>query len=215
MEIYWKLNNQKTAFYTSIISIIIISSLVSIIISDKIKLAGKKTADSSEKTQQLSNSHLRSKDLFRTSNSTVIGQFLEQVSTNNEIPEAWEKPLMDILLNSITPEDRVENLYEMATRTALGFPRVQEECLNHLIYTIPDQQYNIFYKILTNNNIPLQQREVFLEKILTMRPDELCIPLCESLRNSENYRVTEICNKYLQDYENSTKAEIGAAGLRK
>ena len=206
---YLKLYIKNIGIYFITLSTIVILVAVYIHNTDKQNLFCEQSIDGlksppaeSKLIKSATNGH------FSNSNNIIgMENILDQKNVPTEIPEQWENPLMAILLNDkISPEDRVRKLCEMATTNAKGIPRVQEECLNHLLYTIPDEQSNTFYKLSTNGDIPAKLREDFLEKTLAMRPVSVCVPLCEALRYNQNYTIATLCAKYLQDISKSTNA---------
>jgi len=90
------------------------------------------------------------------------------------VPEEWEQPLFDILMNEEqSMDERNARLLELATGPARNVPSVQEECLMHLLFGIPDSNAPQFLAVATNPAIPVQMRAEFLKEALAMRPNEV------------------------------------------
>jgi hypothetical protein len=107
---------------------------------------------------------------------------------------------MDVLMNqSQSSQERAQGLIHMATVGACGVPRVQEECLKHLLYSLSDEDRELFKQLATDNSIPLGLRKAFLQQTLTLRPQELGVWLSESLRTNQETSLVSITQKYLQE----------------
>ena len=120
------------------------------------------------------------------------------------IPEEWEKPLFDILLDeNQTLDQRNARLIEMATGPAQGVPSVQEECVMHLAFGLPDAGGAQFLTVATNPAIPLEMRAGFLRQTLDMRPQELGEWLSTQLINHHEPAISGAARLYLLDLRNS------------
>ncbi len=122
------------------------------------------------------------------------------------VPEQWEKPLFDILLNEEqTMDERNARLLELATGPAKGVPAVQEECLMHLMYGIPDNNGAQFVEVATNSAIPVEMRAEFLKEALAIRPAELGEWISQQVTNHYEPAISSIARLYLLDLENVTR----------
>ena len=109
------------------------------------------------------------------------------------IPEEWEQPLFDILLNEeITMDQRNAGLIDLATGPAIGVPSVQEECLMHLVFGISDDNGAQFVAVATNPAIPVGMRAEFLKQALEMRPQELGKWLSQQVSNHYEPEISSI-----------------------
>ena len=114
------------------------------------------------------------------------------------IPEEWEKPLFDILLNEeLTMDQRNAGLIDLATGPAKGVPSVQEECLMHLVFGISDYNGAQFAAVATNPAIPVGMRAEFLKQALKMRPQELGEWLSQEVSNHYEADISAIGRLYL------------------
>ena len=114
------------------------------------------------------------------------------------IPEEWEKPLFDILLNEeLTMDQRNAGLIDLATGPAKGAPSVQEECLMHLVFGISDDNGAQFVAVATNPAIPVGMRAEFLKQALEMRPQELGEWLSQQVSNHYEPEISTIGRLYL------------------
>ena len=122
------------------------------------------------------------------------------------IPEEWEKPLFDILLNEeLTMDQRNARLLELATGAAKGVPSVQEECLMHLLFGLADDDGAQFAAVATNPAIPVGMRAEFLKQALEMRPQELGKWLSQQVSNHYEPEISTIARLYLLDLKDSSK----------
>jgi hypothetical protein len=88
----------------------------------------------------------------------LVGAFAAQPSFSSAgngqpelIPEEWEAPLFDILLDEKQDmNQRNARLLELATGAAKGVPSVQEECLMHLLFGLADDDGARFLAVATN-----------------------------------------------------------------
>ena len=120
------------------------------------------------------------------------------------IPEEWEEPLFDILLDEKqTMDQRNARLIEMATGPAQGVPSVQEECVMHLAFGLPDDVGAQFLAVATNTAIPLEMRAGFLKQTLEMRPQELGEWLSGQLINHQEPSISGAARLYLLDLRTS------------
>ena len=118
------------------------------------------------------------------------------------IPEEWEQPLFDILLNEeITMDQRNAGLIDLATGPAIGVPSVQEECLMHLVFGISDDNGAQFVAVATNPAIPVGMRAEFLKQALEMRPQELGEWLSQQVSNHYEPEISAIARLYLLDHK--------------
>ena len=114
------------------------------------------------------------------------------------VPEEWEEPLFGILMNEEqSMNERNARLLELATGPAKDVPAVQEECLMHLLFGIPDSNASQFLAVTTNSAIPLQMRVEFLKEALGMRPTELGEWLSQQLSNHYEPGISSIARLYL------------------
>ncbi|MFZ0435073.1 MAG: hypothetical protein WAL87_03755 [Chthoniobacterales bacterium] len=118
------------------------------------------------------------------------------------IPEEWESPLMDVLQNEKQGNnERVRGLIYIATVTARGVPSVQEECLKHLLYSLSDNDRDLFQLLSTTSSIPIEVRKRFLQQTLDLRPQDLCIWLSERLIKNQDAALVQIGQSYLKQVE--------------
>jgi hypothetical protein len=116
------------------------------------------------------------------------------------IPEEWEQPLFDILLNEdLTMDQRNAGLIDLATGPAKGVPSVQEECLMHLLFGISSNSGAQFVAVATNPAIPVGMRADFLKEALAMRPAELGEWLSQQVSNHHEPEISTIARLYLLD----------------
>ena len=124
----------------------------------------------------------------------------QETAETAPIPEEWEIPLMDALINqNQSSEERAQGLIRIATVGACGVPRVQEECLKHLLYSLSDEDRELFKLLATDNSIPLGLRTAFLQQTLALRPQELGVWLSESLSTNKETSLVSITKNYLQE----------------
>lgn len=116
------------------------------------------------------------------------------------IPEEWEKPLFDILLNEeLTMDQRNAGLINLATGPAKDVPGVQEECLMHLLFGLSSNSGAQFVAVATNPAIPVGMRAEFLKQALEMRPQELGEWLSEQVNNHYEPEISTVSRLYLLD----------------
>ena len=114
------------------------------------------------------------------------------------IPEEWEQPLFDILLNEeITMDQRNAGLIDLATGPAKGVPSVQEECLMHLLFGMSSNSGAQFVAVATNPAIPVGMRAEFLKQALEMRPQELGEWLSQQVSNHYEPEISAVARLYL------------------
>jgi hypothetical protein len=122
------------------------------------------------------------------------------------VPEEWEEPLFDILMNEEqSMADRNNRLLELATGPAKDVPEVQEECLMHLLFGIPDSNASQFLAVTTNSAIPLQMRVEFLKEALAMRPTELGEWLSQQVSNHYEAEISTVARLFLIDLSTADK----------
>ena len=116
------------------------------------------------------------------------------------IPEEWEAPLFDILLDEKQDmEQRNARLLELATGAAKDVPSVQEECLMHLLFGLTDDDGARFLAVATNSAIPTPMRAEFLKEALAMRPTELGEWLSQQVSNHHEAEISSVARLYLLD----------------
>lgn len=97
---------------------------------------------------------------------------------HDEIPAVWEDQLFDILeLGVEQMSERNARLIELATVSALGEPRVQQECLRHLAFGLPSSDIAQMISLATDARIPEQARAEFVSILLETRPDDVTVAL--------------------------------------
>jgi hypothetical protein len=127
---------------------------------------------------------------------------IQETGEATVIPEEWESPLMDVLQNEKQGKnERVRGLIYIATVSAKGVPSVQEECLKHLLYSLSDNDRDLFQLLSTSSSIPIEVRERFLQQTLDLRPQDLCIWLSESLIKNQDAALVQISQSYLKQVE--------------
>lgn len=125
---------------------------------------------------------------------------------SNLLSEEWEEPLFDILGNTNQDMDtRNQRLMELATNRGKLQPAVQQECLSHLLYGLPDSDLVRFTSIVTAPSIPIQMRMDFLNETFNLRPAELNEPLAKNLLSHPESQINNLARLYLIDLENSKK----------
>jgi hypothetical protein len=134
---------------------------------------------------------------------TFVTQPSETINNRDEstlVPEEWEQPLFDILMNDEqSMDERNTRLLELATGAARNVPAVQEECLMHLLFGIPDSNPSQFLAVATNSAIPVQMRAEFLKEALAMRPTEIGEWLSQQVSNHHEPEISTIARLYLLD----------------
>jgi hypothetical protein len=114
------------------------------------------------------------------------------------IPAEWEVALASILLDRQQPMNvRNARLMELATIKAAQVPRVQQECLMHLAFGLPDEDQDTFLAVCSSSKIPVSLRERFLDQVLAIRPTTLCVPLCERILQLGEPSLSAIAQDYL------------------
>jgi hypothetical protein len=122
------------------------------------------------------------------------------------VPEEWEEPLFGILMNEEqSMNERNTRLLELATGPAKGIPAVQEECLMHLLFGIPDSNASQFLAVTTNSAIPLRMRVEFLKEALGMRPTELGEWLSQQVSNHYEAEISTVARLFLIDLGTADK----------
>lgn len=132
--------------------------------------------------------------------ATQSGESATNGAQSALIPEEWEQPLFDILLNEeLTMDQRNAGLIDLATGPAKGVPSVQEECLMHLLFGISSNSGEQFVAVATNAAIPVGMRAEFLKQALEMRPPELGEWLSQQVSNHNEPEISIIARLYLLD----------------
>lgn len=120
------------------------------------------------------------------------------------VPEDWEQPLFDILMDEEqSMDERNARLLELATGAARNVPAVQEECLMHLLFGIPDSNASQFLAVTTNPAIPVQMRAEFLKEALAMRPTELGEWLSQQVTNHYEPQISSVARLYRLEAQNT------------
>ena len=118
----------------------------------------------------------------------------------NAIPEAWEEPLFQILVSEEQDMGfRNSRLVEMATKTAVGVPSVQRECLSHLAFGLSDSDQGTFLALIKNSSIPENIRADFFGEVLNMRPSFLSGWLSDKMRDHTERTIRSLAREYLTD----------------
>jgi hypothetical protein len=121
------------------------------------------------------------------------------------IPAEWEGALASILLDRQQPMNvRNARLMELATSQAAQAPRVQQECLMHLAFGLPDEDQDTFLAVCSASKIPVSLRERFLDQVLAIRPTTLCVPLCERILQLGEPSLRAIAQDYLSTVAEET-----------
>lgn len=122
------------------------------------------------------------------------------------VPEDWEQPLFNILMNEEqSMDERNARLLELATGAARSVPAVQEECLMHLLFGIPDSNAPQFLAVATNPAIPVQMRVEFFKEALAMRPPELGEWLSQQLSNHYEPGISSVARIFLMDLKSEAQ----------
>jgi hypothetical protein len=122
------------------------------------------------------------------------------------VPEDWEQPLFDILMDEEqSMNERNTRLLELATGPAKGVPAVQKECLMHLLFGIPESNASQFLAVTTNSAIPLQMRVEFLKEALAMRPTKLGEWLSQQVSNHHEPAISSVARLYLLDLKKAAE----------
>ncbi len=98
-------------------------------------------------------------------------------------------------------DERNTRLLELATGAARSVPAVQEECLMHLLFGIPDSNASQFLAVTTNSAIPVQMRAEFLKEALAMRPTEIGEWLSQQVSNHHEPAISSVARLYLLDLQ--------------
>jgi len=116
------------------------------------------------------------------------------------LPEAWEAPLFEILLSKDHDMgSRNSRLLEMATKSAVGVPSVQRECLSHLAFGLSDSDRGSFLAIIENPSIPEKIRAEFFDEVLNMRPSFLSGWLSDQMKDHTEGSIRRLAREYLTD----------------
>jgi len=105
----------------------------------------------------------------------------------DKITAEWEQILVAAFTEGDPPlEESNRRLMTIAMQHAVGSPRVQQECLAHLVYGLPDEDLESFRSLALIPSIPVELRRAFVQEVLSSRPPELSRALIATLSsNSE------------------------------
>jgi hypothetical protein len=135
-----------------------------------------------------------------------IDQSDESGLDSTVLPREWEEPLFEILGNTSEAIDsRNQQLMELAINHGKHQPKVQKECLSHLLYGLSDGDLMRFTSIVTNPAIPIEMRIDFLNETFNLRPAELNEPLAKNLLSHPEGQINNLARLYLIDLNNSHK----------
>ena len=116
------------------------------------------------------------------------------------LPEAWEEPLFEILTDDKRDMgSRNSRLLEMATKSAVGVPIVQRECLSHLAFGLSDSDRGSFLALIKNSSIPENIRAEFFGEVLNMRPSFLSGWLSDQMKDHTEGSIRRLAREYLTD----------------
>lgn len=174
--------SRRGLFWVGVFNVILLTLLCIIL------LKGKGSSKESHGANSLPEQKARSSDQINTENhfSATKDRNLESIAkpsqtsdlqtqnTNDPLPIEWEGPVIAVLNNSYqNGDERNKALTVMALQTAKHVPRVQQECLMHLAYSLRDDDYESFLGLATNISIPVTVRLKFLDEVFSIRPKEL------------------------------------------
>ena len=122
---------------------------------------------------------------------------------DQSLPIEWEEPFLDIMAkDGQSMDERNSRLIDLATKTAIGVPQVQDECMRHLAYGLRSDQKSEFHDLVTNKNIPKEIRKRFLGFIFDMgRSDELIAWLCRSLRTHGDVEIISFAKQRIHNFD--------------
>ncbi len=122
---------------------------------------------------------------------------------DQSLPIEWEEPFLDIMTkDGQSMDERNSRLIDLATKTAVGVPQVQDECMRHLAYGLRSDQKSEFYALVINKNIPKEIRKRFLGFIFDMgRSDELIAWLCRSLRTHGDVEIISFAKQRIHNFD--------------
>lgn len=105
----------------------------------------------------------------------------------DNIPAEWEQILVAAFTEGDPPlKESNRRLMAIVMQRAVGVPRVQQECLAHLVHGLPDDDLESFRSLALSPAIPVELRRAFVQELLGSRPPELSSALIATLSsNSE------------------------------
>lgn len=108
----------------------------------------------------------------------------------DNIPAEWEQMLVAAFTEGDPPlEESNRRLMTIAMQGAVGAPRVQQECLAHLVHGLPDNELESFRSLALSPSIPVELRRAFVQEVLSSRPPELSRALIAALSNNSEALV--------------------------
>ena len=103
----------------------------------------------------------------------------------DNIPAEWEQILVAAFTEGDPPlEESNRRLMAIVMQRAVGVPRVQQECLAHLVHGLPDDDLESFRSLALSPAIPIELRRAFVQELLSSRPPGLSRSLIASLSNN-------------------------------
>lgn len=128
------------------------------------------------------------------------------------LPKEWEEPLFAILNDPNQDSGlRSSRLIQMATVDAKHVPRIQEECLRHLAYSLSDENPEIIFQVATHGAVPAYIRKEFVERVFEVRPEELCEWLAKRLLASGDPVMTAEGAMFLNNFNSTTASPLPGA----
>ena len=111
----------------------------------------------------------------------------ERAAVADNIPAEWEQILVAAFTEGDPPlKESNRRLMAIVMQRAVGVPRVQQECLAHLVHGLPDDDLESFRSLALSPAIPVELRRAFVQVLLGSRPPELSSALIATLSsNSE------------------------------
>lgn len=103
----------------------------------------------------------------------------------DSIPAEWEQILVAAFTEGDPPlKESNRRLMAIVMQRAAGVPRVQQECLAHLVHGLPDDDLESFRSLALSPAIPVELRRAFVQELLSSRPPELSSALITVLSNN-------------------------------
>lgn len=145
------------------------------------------------KTQRLNGSVLRAEtnEVFAAEVKDVVAVQPSHTDAPewaaDNIPAEWEQILVAAFTEGDPPlKESNRRLMAIVMQRAVGAPRVQQECLAHLVHGLPDDDLESFRSLALSPAIPVELRRAFVQELLSSRPPELSSALIATLSsNSE------------------------------
>jgi hypothetical protein len=97
--------------------------------------------------------------------------------------------------------ERNARLMAMAMVETQGVPRVQQECLSHLAYGLPDGATQDMLRLALDPRIPAKLRAEFVETLFGFRPQEVCLWLAGQLQGATEPALAEVARNYLASFK--------------